>query len=59
MDSLLLLNVLKNVVKTLSEILNLLEKTLLVEFLDNIFFLLESCHGLVACQVSTKGIDQR
>ena len=58
MDSLLLLDVLKNVLKTLDEVLNLLEKALLVELLDNVLFLLQSCHGFVASEVGAEGVDQ-
>lgn len=58
MNSFLLLDVLKNVLKTLDEILNLLEEALLVELFDNILLLLESCHGFVASKVCTEGVDQ-
>jgi hypothetical protein len=58
MNAFLLSDVLENVLEALDEVLNLLHEPLLIEFFDNVFFLLESCHGLVTSEVGTKGIDQ-
>ena len=58
MDSLLLLDIFKNMLETLDEVFNLLEEALLVELLDNVLLLLQSCHGFVASEIGTECVDQ-